>query len=67
MLWEGMWRMRSFNSASHGFPSVDDRRVISGIIFVIRDGLRWWAVFQNGLFQRLDTRISRQRVGHAPG
>lgn len=26
---------------SHGVPRVDDRRVISGIIFVIRDGLRW--------------------------
>ena len=26
---------------SHGMPRVDDRRVISGIIFVIRNGLRW--------------------------
>ena len=26
---------------SHGVPRVDDRRVISGIIFVIRNGLRW--------------------------
>lgn len=26
---------------SHGAPSVDDRRVISGIIFAIRNGLRW--------------------------
>ena len=26
---------------SHGIPRVDDRRVISGIIFVIRNGLRW--------------------------
>jgi len=25
----------------HGVPRVDDRRVISGIIFVIRNGLRW--------------------------
>ena len=25
---------------SHGIPRVDDRRVISGIIFVIRNGLR---------------------------
>ena len=26
---------------SHGVPRVDDRLVISGIIFVIRNGLRW--------------------------
>ncbi len=26
---------------SHGIPRADDRRVISGIIYVIRNGLRW--------------------------
>jgi transposase len=26
---------------SHGVARVDDRRVISGIVFVIRNGLRW--------------------------
>lgn len=26
---------------SHGIPRVDDRRIASGIIFVIRNGLRW--------------------------
>ncbi len=26
---------------SHGVPRVDDQRVISGIVFVIRNGLRW--------------------------
>ena len=26
---------------SHGISRVDDRRVLSGIIFVIRNGLRW--------------------------
>ncbi len=26
---------------SHGVKRVDDRRVISGIIYVIRDGLQW--------------------------
>lgn len=26
---------------SHGIPRVDDRRVISGIIYVIRNGLQW--------------------------
>ena len=26
---------------SHGIPRVDDRRVLSGILHVIRNGLRW--------------------------
>ncbi|MBX7460373.1 transposase [Qipengyuania sp. YG19] len=26
---------------SYGVPRVDDRRIVSGIIFVIRNGLRW--------------------------
>ena len=26
---------------SHGIRRVDDRRIVSGIIFVIRNGLRW--------------------------
>ena len=34
-------RIRPFSPLSHGIPHVDDRRVISGIIFVIRNGLRW--------------------------
>ncbi len=28
-------------STSHGAPRVDDRRILSGIIFVNRNGLRW--------------------------
>ena len=34
-------RLRPFFPLSHGVPRVDDRRVVSGIIFVIRNGLRW--------------------------
>ncbi len=34
-------RITPFFPLSHGVPRVDDRRVISGIIFVIRNGLRW--------------------------
>ena len=34
-------RISPFFPLSHGIPRVDDRRVISGIIFVIRNGLRW--------------------------
>ncbi len=34
-------RLRPFFPKSHGKPRVDDRRVLSGIIFVNRNGLRW--------------------------
>jgi transposase len=30
-----------FLPLSHAIARVDDRRVISGIVFVIRNGLRW--------------------------
>lgn len=36
-----MRRIAPYFPLSHGIPRVDDRRVISGIIFVIRSGLRW--------------------------
>jgi putative transposase len=36
-----MRRIEPHFPQSHGVPRVDDRRVISGIIFVIRNGLRW--------------------------
>ncbi|GAA2968755.1 hypothetical protein GCM10010518_62870 [Kitasatospora cinereorecta] len=38
---EQMARLQPFFPKSHGRPRVDDRRVLSGIIFVNRDGLRW--------------------------
>ncbi len=38
---EQMERLRPFLPKSHGRPWVDDRRVLSGIIFVNRNGLRW--------------------------
>lgn len=38
---EQMRRIEPFFPLSHGVPRVDDRRVLSGILFVIRDGLRW--------------------------
>ncbi len=34
-------RIEPYFPLSHGVPRVDDRRVVSGIIFVIRNGLRW--------------------------
>jgi putative transposase len=36
-----MVRISPYFPRSHGKPRVDDRRVISGIIYVIRNGLRW--------------------------
>ena len=36
-----MRRIQPFFPLSHGIARVDDRRVVSGIIFVIRNGLRW--------------------------
>lgn len=38
---EQMERLRPFFPKPHGKPRVDDRRVLSGIIFVNRNGLRW--------------------------
>ena len=36
-----MRRIAPYFPLSHGVPRVDDRRVLSGIVFVIRNGLRW--------------------------
>jgi transposase len=38
---EQLARMEPYFPLSHGIPRVDDRRVISGIIHVLRNGLRW--------------------------
>ena len=36
-----MKRIKPFFPVSHGIPRDADRRVVSGIVFVIRNGLRW--------------------------
>lgn len=36
-----MRRIEPYFPLPHGIARVDDRRVISGIVFVIRNGLRW--------------------------
>ena len=36
-----MRRIEPYFPLSHGIPRVDDRKVLSGIVFVIRNGLRW--------------------------
>lgn len=38
---EQMGRLRPFFPKSRGKPRVDDRRVLSGIIFIQRNGLMW--------------------------
>jgi transposase len=44
LLWlsdEQLNRIKPYFPLSHGVPRVDDQRVISGIVFVIKNGLRW--------------------------
>ena len=36
-----MARLKPFFPLSHGKPRVDDRKVLSGIVFINRNGLRW--------------------------
>lgn len=36
-----MRRIEPYFPLSHGMPRVDERRIVSGIIFVIKNGLRW--------------------------
>jgi transposase len=38
---EQMQRLRPYFPKSRGRARVDDRRVLSGIIFINRNGLRW--------------------------
>ncbi len=34
-------KIEGYFPKSHGVPRVDDRKVLSGIIFVLKNGLRW--------------------------
>jgi len=36
-----MKRIELFFSLAHGVPRVNDRRVLSGIVYIIRNGLQW--------------------------
>ena len=38
---EQLARIAPYFPLSHGVPRVDDRKVVSGIVHVIRNGLRW--------------------------
>lgn len=35
-------RIKPFFPRFHGVPRVNDRRVVSGIIYVIKHGLQWY-------------------------
>ena len=58
-------RMRPYFPLSHGIPRTDDRRALSGIIHVIRNGLRWCdAPAQYGPYKTLSNRFVRwSRLG----
>ena len=57
---EQMARLRPYFPKSHGKPRVDDRRVLSGIIFVNRNGSRWWdAPKEYGPYKTLYNRWKR--------
>ena len=60
-----MRRIEPYFPLSHGIPRVDDRRIISGIIFVIRNGLRWRdAPAEDGPYKTIYNRFIRwSRLG----
>ncbi|GHB49967.1 IS5 family transposase [Pseudovibrio japonicus] len=52
--------LRPFFPKSHGRPRVDDQRVLSGIIFIICNGLRWRDAPQEyGPHKTLNDRFAR--------
>jgi transposase len=58
-------RIKPYFPLSHGVPRVDDLRVISGIIYVIRNGLQWKGASQEyGSHKTLYNRFVRwSRMG----
>lgn len=50
-----MARLRPSFPKRHGVPRVDDRRVLSGIIFFNSNGLRWCDM---GVFARIMTELA---------
>jgi hypothetical protein len=57
---EQMAQLEPYVPKSHGKPQVDDRRVLSGIVFVNRNGLRWRdAPREYGLHKTLYNRWKR--------
>lgn len=62
---EQLERIKPFFPRSHGIPRVDDIKVISGIIYVIRYGLQWKdAPSEYGPYKTLYNRFVRwSRMG----
>jgi len=53
---EQMARLQPYFPKSHGRPRVDDRRVLSGIVFVNRNGLRWCDAPKDAILADLEQR-----------
>lgn len=67
---ENQLRIKPFFPLSHGVSRVNDRRVVSGIIYVIKHGLEWKdAPDEYGPHKTLYYRFSFPRLlkGHSPG
>ena len=63
-----MRRIEPYFPLSHGMPRVDDQRVISGIIIVIRNGLRWRdAPRDYGPHKTIYNRFVRRQGARHPG
>jgi len=62
---EQLEMIRPYFPLSHGAPRVDDLRVISGIIYVIKHGLQWKdAPYEYGPYKTLYNRFVRwSRMG----
>ena len=60
-----MERISPFFPRSHGIPRADDRRVVSGILYVIKHGLQWKdAPAEYGPYKTLYNRFVRwSRLG----
>ena len=60
-----MERISPFFPRSHGIPRADDRRVVSGILYVIKHGLQWKdAPAEYGPYKTLYNRFIRwSRLG----
>ena len=60
-----MHRIERYFPLSHGIARVDDRRIVSAIVFVIRNGLRWRdAPCDYGPHKTIDNRFIRwSRLG----
>jgi putative transposase len=52
-----MLRIAPYFPLSHGIPRVDDRLIVSAIIFVIKNGLRWSRL---GVFNRIFVELAGQ-------